>query len=255
MARLRTARRATDATSPSTGSTVDGRGRAGRACSSCCASDCGLRSMKDGCAPEGSCGACTVIVDGRAVVSCAQPADARRRIATVVTLEGLPADVRGAWADAFVRDRRVAVRLLLAGDRHEGRGAARAATPEPTREGSPGPWPATSAAAPATSRSSTPSSRSRPPRGVAAGPADGRPGAVPSAPASARYEGRELALGEQPFVADMTVPGHAPRRAPLRRPPAGRRPADRHRRAPRRIPGVVAVVTAARRARASASRA
>ena len=49
----------------------------------------GLRSMKDGYAPEGSCGACTVIVDGRAVVSCAQPAT---RVAgkTVLTLEGLP---------------------------------------------------------------------------------------------------------------------------------------------------------------------
>jgi len=53
----------------------------------------GLRSMKDGCAPEGSCGACTVIVDGRAVVSCAQPAE---RVAgrQVETLEGLGEDVR-----------------------------------------------------------------------------------------------------------------------------------------------------------------
>ena len=53
----------------------------------------GLRSMKDGCAPEGSCGACTVIVDGHAVVSCAQKAT---RVAGkhVVTQEGLPEETR-----------------------------------------------------------------------------------------------------------------------------------------------------------------
>jgi xanthine dehydrogenase molybdenum-binding subunit len=60
----------------------------------------GLRSMKDGCAPEGSCGACTVIVDGRAVVSCAQPAE-RVVGRQVETLEGLDGDVRDLWADAF----------------------------------------------------------------------------------------------------------------------------------------------------------
>jgi len=62
----------------------------------------GLRSMKDGCAPEGSCGACTVIVDGRAVVSCAQPAS-RFADRDVRTLEGLSAEGRADWADAFVR--------------------------------------------------------------------------------------------------------------------------------------------------------
>jgi aldehyde oxidoreductase len=63
--------------------------------------DCGLRSMKDGCAPEGSCGACTVIVDGRAVVSCAQPA-ARAEGRDVLTLEGLPEDIRATWRERFV---------------------------------------------------------------------------------------------------------------------------------------------------------
>jgi len=61
----------------------------------------GLRSMKDGCAPEGSCGACTVMVDGRAVVSCAQPAS-RFEGREVLTVEGLDAVTRTAWADAFV---------------------------------------------------------------------------------------------------------------------------------------------------------
>jgi aerobic-type carbon monoxide dehydrogenase small subunit (CoxS/CutS family) len=36
---------------------------------------------QDGCSARGSCSACTVIVDGRAVVSCAQPAEARLRAA------------------------------------------------------------------------------------------------------------------------------------------------------------------------------
>jgi xanthine dehydrogenase molybdenum-binding subunit len=62
---------------------------------------CGLRSMKDGCSPEGSCGACTIIVDGRAVVSCARPA-ARFADRHVLTLEGLSPATRAAWADAFV---------------------------------------------------------------------------------------------------------------------------------------------------------
>jgi selenium-dependent xanthine dehydrogenase len=62
---------------------------------------CGLTSMKDGCAPEGSCGACTVIVDGKAVVSCAQPA-ARVAGRHVTTQDGLSGEQRRLWANAFV---------------------------------------------------------------------------------------------------------------------------------------------------------
>ncbi len=61
----------------------------------------GLRSVKDGCAPEGSCGACTVIADGRAVVSCAQKAT-RFEGKHVVTHEGLSSDERRLWSESFV---------------------------------------------------------------------------------------------------------------------------------------------------------
>jgi selenium-dependent xanthine dehydrogenase len=61
----------------------------------------GLCSVKDGCAPEGSCGACTVIVDGKAVVSCAQKAT-RVEGKHVMTQEGLPDEKRQLWSDCFV---------------------------------------------------------------------------------------------------------------------------------------------------------
>ncbi len=61
----------------------------------------GLTSMKDGCAPEGSCGACTVMVDGKAVVSCAQKAT-HAQGKDVTTLEGLEPPRRDEWAHAFV---------------------------------------------------------------------------------------------------------------------------------------------------------
>jgi xanthine dehydrogenase small subunit len=60
----------------------------------------GVRSVKDGCSPQGQCGCCTVLVDGQPRVSCVTPA---RRVAgrAVTTVDGLDAAVRDAWADAF----------------------------------------------------------------------------------------------------------------------------------------------------------
>jgi xanthine dehydrogenase molybdenum-binding subunit len=60
----------------------------------------GLISPKNGCAPQGSCGSCTVLVDGRALSSCAVLA---RQAAGrhVVTLEGFDARERHVFAHAF----------------------------------------------------------------------------------------------------------------------------------------------------------
>jgi selenium-dependent xanthine dehydrogenase len=60
----------------------------------------GLLSAKDGCQPEGYCGCCTVLVDGHARVACSQPAS-RFAGKSIVTLEGLDAHEREAFAVAF----------------------------------------------------------------------------------------------------------------------------------------------------------
>jgi aerobic-type carbon monoxide dehydrogenase small subunit (CoxS/CutS family) len=61
----------------------------------------GLLSVKDGCAPQGQCGCCTVLVDGEPRVSCVTPV-ARVAGRAVTTIEGLdPAD-RARLAGAFV---------------------------------------------------------------------------------------------------------------------------------------------------------
>jgi selenium-dependent xanthine dehydrogenase len=83
------------------GETVVAEPREGQSLLELLRDDLGLRSMKDGCAPEGSCGACTVLVDGHAVVSCAQKAT-RAEGKSVVTQEGLSDAERRLWADSFV---------------------------------------------------------------------------------------------------------------------------------------------------------
>ena len=60
----------------------------------------GLISPKDGCAPQGSCGCCTVIVDGKAVSSCAVPAK-KTSGKDVITLEGFTEKERDIFARAF----------------------------------------------------------------------------------------------------------------------------------------------------------
>jgi aerobic-type carbon monoxide dehydrogenase small subunit (CoxS/CutS family) len=60
----------------------------------------GLRSVKDGCSPQGQCGCCTVLVDGSPRVSCVTPAR-RVRGREITTLDGLPEAERQQWGEAF----------------------------------------------------------------------------------------------------------------------------------------------------------
>src|SRR5688500_8098494 len=62
----------------------------------------GLSSPKDGCAPQGQCGCCVGLVDGKPKVSCAigaESADGKE----VLTIEGIDAAERQLYAEAFAR--------------------------------------------------------------------------------------------------------------------------------------------------------
>ena len=59
-----------------------------------------ITSPKDGCSPSGQCGCCTVLIDGKAVVSCQQPI-AKIEGKSVVTLEGVDVEERDRFANAF----------------------------------------------------------------------------------------------------------------------------------------------------------
>src|SRR6202008_1611607 len=65
--------------------------------------ECGIVSAKNGCAPEGTCGCCAIVVDGRPALACLRkPEQMEGR--DVVTLEGIPEDMREVLGQAFVHE-------------------------------------------------------------------------------------------------------------------------------------------------------
>ena len=64
---------------------------------------CGVKSPKDGCAPQGYCGCCTVLLDGRPTLSCLRKAEKVEGRA-VTTLDGVGGEERRVLTEAFVKD-------------------------------------------------------------------------------------------------------------------------------------------------------
>ena len=226
--------------------TVNGRGvvaepREGQSLLELLRDDLGLRSMKDGCAPEGSCGACTVMVDGHAVVSCAQKAT-RVDGKSVVTLEGLTEEERRHWAGSFVAAGASQCGFCSPGIVMKAEALLRK-NPSPSREEIAHALLGNLCRCTGYAKILDAVERAAALRGgdVPAVEPDGGAGVGARAP---RYEGAELALGDRPFVADLVEPGmlHGalrfsdhPRARVVRIDASA---AEAH-------PGVVAVVTAA----------
>jgi xanthine dehydrogenase molybdenum-binding subunit len=202
--------------------------------------DLGVRSVKDGCAPEGSCGACTVLVDGRAVVSCAQRAS-RAAGKDVVTQEGLSEGERRLWAESFVAAGASQCGYCSPGIVMKGEALLRK-IPDPSRED------VAHALLGNLCRCTGYAKILDAVQLVAAArrgeplPEVDRSGRVGAR--SARYEGIPLALGDKPFVGDLVEPGMLHGALRFSDHPRARIVHIDTARA-RSFPGVVAVVTAA----------
>jgi selenium-dependent xanthine dehydrogenase len=200
----------------------------------------GLTSVKDGCAPEGSCGACTVLVDGHPRVSCAQAArHAEGR--EIMTQEGLPDDVRRRWAEAFVASGASQCGFCSPGIVMKGEGLL-SKDPAPTREGIAHGLAGNLCRC--TGYTKVVDAIDRVARERRGEPVPPPPTGDGVGARAARYEGEELALGDKPYVADMAMPGmvHGAIRS-SDHPRARVRTIDASR--ARAHPGVVAVATAA----------
>ena len=61
---------------------------------------CGILSLKNGCRPQGQCGGCLALIDGNPKVTCALPAD-RAQGKDILTLEGVSPEERDLLARCF----------------------------------------------------------------------------------------------------------------------------------------------------------
>src|SRR5579863_4716710 len=60
--------------------------------------ECGIVSAKNGCAPEGTCGCCTVLVDGRPVMACLRKPE-QMEGHEVTTFEGIEPEMNRVLCD------------------------------------------------------------------------------------------------------------------------------------------------------------
>jgi selenium-dependent xanthine dehydrogenase len=92
----------------------------------------GITTCKTGCSGQGACGGCTVLMNGRAILSCTTPM-ARVRGKAVVTPNGLEREIQDIFAHAFARKGGVQCGFCTPGMVMAAR-ALLSDTPDPTRD-------------------------------------------------------------------------------------------------------------------------
>jgi len=200
----------------------------------------GIISPKDGCSPQAACGACTVELNGRAVLSCVTP---MKKVAdgNVITIEGMGEDMQTIFARAFVTKGGVQCGFCIPGF------VMRAKVlidhnPNPTREE------IRQALTPNLCRCT--GYKKIEEAILYAAQIIREKGEIPQpAPADGigkpqpKYEAEKLVLGQRPFIADMKVPDMVYGALKFSDYPRAR-VLKIHTEAARKIPGVLGVFTA-----------
>jgi xanthine dehydrogenase molybdenum-binding subunit len=229
--------------------------------------ECGIISAKDGCAPEGTCGCCLILVDGWPALACLRKPE-QMHGHNVVTLEGVPNETRRVLSEAFVLEGGVqcgfcipgilirASRLIEQGRTDDRRAIAKALDGHLCRCTGYGRIIDAIQTAGEACKHGGRLTREEPRRhfffgeefGLSRNPAfvrgNGANGHADGIGRSApRHGGLEQALGERPFVDDMRVPGMLHGALVLSKHPRAKVVAIRTS-AAMALPGVVRVLTA-----------
>ncbi len=166
----------------------------------------GITSPKNGCQPQAQCGCCTVLVDGKAVLSCALKAE-KMQGKSITTLEGLDDQHRRQISESFVRCGGVQCGFCIPGFAMRGVALCEK-NPEPTRDE------ITQAIKPHLCRctgykqivdSIEMYGKAR--RGEAWPEPSECDTSGKVGTSLARFTGHDAVLGARPYVDDMTVPG------------------------------------------------
>ncbi len=166
----------------------------------------GITSPKNGCQPQAQCGCCTVLVDGKPMLSCTMK-PSRVEGKSVTTLEGLEQEHRKQIADSFVQSGGVQCGFCIPGFAMRGVGLCNE-NPTPTRDE------ITKAIRPHLCRctgykqivdSIELYSKVRNGQPMPETPEADNSGKVGTS--LPRYTGHDAVLGDRKYVDDMTVPG------------------------------------------------